>query len=84
MTKEVLDFQVNNGICEAVGCFARATTKIKVKVGQLGSISLDLCNDCIGKFNENDNRGCFGKADLKQKIARNQEEKRTYMEAIER
>jgi hypothetical protein len=52
MTKEVLDFQVNNGICEAYGCSQKATTKISVKVGQLGSISLDLCTNCTDKFDE--------------------------------
>jgi hypothetical protein len=51
MNKEVLDFQVNN-ICEAYGCFKKATTKISVKVGQLGSISLDLCNNCTKKFDQ--------------------------------
>jgi hypothetical protein len=49
MTKEVMDSQVNN-ICEAYGCSHKATTKISVKVGQLGSISLDLCNNCTEKF----------------------------------
>jgi hypothetical protein len=56
MDKEVLDYQVNNTICEAVGCFKRATTKISVKVGQLGSISLDLCANCTEKFDEKDSQ----------------------------
>jgi hypothetical protein len=51
MNKESLDFEVNN-ICEAFGCSQKATTKIRVKVGQLGSISLDLCNNCTEKFDE--------------------------------
>jgi hypothetical protein len=55
MNKEVLDFQVNNSICEAVGCLARTTIKIKVKVGQLGTIPLDLCADCVNKFDVNKN-----------------------------
>jgi hypothetical protein len=80
MNNEVLDSQVNNSICECYGCFNKAMTKINVKVGQLGTILLDLCTDCVKKFDVNTN----GKADLKQKIARNQEEKRRYMEAIER
>jgi hypothetical protein len=49
MTKEVIDYQVNN-TCEANGCSQKATTKISVKVGQLGSISLDLCANCTEKF----------------------------------
>ena len=39
-------------ICEASGCFAKATDKITVKVGTLGVISLLLCNDCVSKFQE--------------------------------
>jgi hypothetical protein len=50
MSQEVLDFPVNNSICEAHGCFEEATAKIKVKVGQLGSISVDLCSNCVKKF----------------------------------
>jgi hypothetical protein len=42
------------------------------KVGQLGSISLDVCASCIRKFDEND--GIFGNIDLQQKIARNEED----------
>lgn len=39
-------------ICEAVNCFLQSAVQIKVKVGQLGSISLSLCNDCISKFRD--------------------------------
>ena len=53
MDKQVIDFQVNN-ICEAFGCSQKATTKISVKVGQLGSISLDLCANCTKKFDVKD------------------------------
>jgi hypothetical protein len=50
MNKEILDFQVNKTICEAVGCFVRATNRIDVKVGKKGIISLDLCDSCVKKF----------------------------------
>jgi hypothetical protein len=50
MDKEVMCFEVNKGICEAYGCFESATTKINVKVGKVGSISLDLCAGCVKKF----------------------------------
>jgi hypothetical protein len=40
----------NNGICDAAGCFSPAEAQIKVKVGQLGNISLSLCNICVNKF----------------------------------
>jgi len=42
--------QVNNSVCEAVDCCSPAEVQIKVKVGQVGSISLSLCNDCVRKF----------------------------------
>jgi hypothetical protein len=53
MNREVLDFQVNNRICEAVRCSAKATNEIEVKVGSHGAISLLLCDNCISKFQEN-------------------------------
>jgi hypothetical protein len=82
MTKEIMELQVNNTICGAVGCFARATTKINVRVGQLGTIPLALCANCVRKFDKNGNGVSFRKADLKQKVARNEEDKRRYDEVI--
>jgi hypothetical protein len=79
MNNEVLHLQVYNVICEGFGCFKKATTKINVKVGQLGTILLDLCIDCVKKFDVNSS----GKADSKQKIVTNEEDKRRYREAIE-
>jgi hypothetical protein len=52
MDKQVIDFQVNN-ICEAFGCSQKATTKISVKAGQLGTIPLELCIYCVKKFDGN-------------------------------
>jgi hypothetical protein len=37
-------------VCEAVNCDSPAEIQIEVKVGQLGNISLFLCNDCVHKF----------------------------------
>jgi hypothetical protein len=54
MNNEALHLQANNVICEGYGCFNKATTKINVKVGQLGSISLDLCANCTEKFDVKD------------------------------
>jgi hypothetical protein len=42
----------NDDICEAVGCFAEATTKVNVKVGLRGIITLYLCVNCIDKFDQ--------------------------------
>ena len=80
MNNEVLDSQVNNVICEGYGCFNKATTKINVKVGQIGTIPLDLCTNCVKKFVESTSE----KVDFKQKIVSNEETKRSYMEAIEK
>jgi hypothetical protein len=71
MDKEIMCFQVNKGICEAYDCFERATTQINVKVGQLGTIPLELCTYCIKKFDESIPR----KNDSKQKIVTNEEGK---------
>ena len=66
MNRELLDFQVNN-TCEAYGCFEKAATTIKVRVGHLGIIPLDLCANCVKKFDEI-------KEESKQNIVTNQEE----------
>lgn len=70
LTQNTLPATVNNIICEGYGCFKKATTRIDVKVGQLGSISLDLCANCTEKFDENASRI----ANLKQKIVKNEED----------
>jgi hypothetical protein len=41
---------INNVICEAFGCSAKATNKIAVEVGDSGAISLLLCDRCRPKF----------------------------------
>jgi hypothetical protein len=46
----VISERANKEICEAVGCFAQATEKIEVKVGEKGTICLYLCSSCVGKF----------------------------------
>jgi hypothetical protein len=50
MSQEILSSDINKDLCEAFGCSAKATTEISVKVGQQGTISLRLCNDCVNKF----------------------------------
>jgi hypothetical protein len=67
-----MEYRVNNSICEAVGCFEKAATTIIVRVGRLGSISLDLCTDCMKKF---DNGNTPEKEDSKQRIVTNEEGK---------
>ena len=52
MDKYTYDLELNNAICEAVECYARATEKIEVRAGPQKVISLLLCNDCLSKFQE--------------------------------
>lgn len=52
MNIELLDIQSSNEICDAAGCFAKATEKIEVNAGPQKVISLLLCNDCVSKFKE--------------------------------
>jgi hypothetical protein len=40
----------DNDICEAVRCFKKATSQIVVKIGEQREIPLNLCKDCIDKF----------------------------------
>ena len=53
MSQGILSSELNKSLCEAVDCFAEATTEIKVKVGKQGTISLLLCKGCVNKFREN-------------------------------
>jgi hypothetical protein len=46
-TESVLN---NANVCEAMNCFAEATIQIEVRVGQLGTITLSLCKNCVNKF----------------------------------
>jgi hypothetical protein len=56
MSGSILNFVVNKNICEAVNCYAQATTNIKVKLGNSDrrTIALNLCNNCVKKFQEDD------------------------------
>jgi hypothetical protein len=38
--------------CEAYGCSNGATKRIIVSVGNLGDIDLNLCKNCVLKFND--------------------------------
>jgi hypothetical protein len=40
----------NDVVCEAVRCYARATTKLPVRVGSEENIFLFLCDNCKPKF----------------------------------
>jgi hypothetical protein len=51
MNQDKTEFQLNDGICEAVNCSAKAITTILVKAGNR-SVALNLCNSCISKFED--------------------------------
>jgi len=50
MNKNDSEFVINTVICEAVGCFEEARVQIGVKAGQIGTITLSLCKNCVSKF----------------------------------
>jgi hypothetical protein len=52
MNKEYNDTDINKNICEAVGCFAKATDKIALEGGTYGVISVLVCRNCIRKFRD--------------------------------
>jgi hypothetical protein len=52
MSQSTISSEVNKGICEALGCFAKATKEVEVQVGKQGKIILRLCGSCIAKFQD--------------------------------
>jgi hypothetical protein len=44
--------QVNKNLCDCNDCSRTATTEIEVNVGKLGIIKLNLCENCIPKFEQ--------------------------------
>jgi transposase-like protein len=54
-SQKIIELEVNNGICEAVGCSNRATINLAVKVGSERTIQLYLCKDCVYKFEKFEN-----------------------------
>jgi hypothetical protein len=59
MNNNIRSSEINNPICEFVGCYSEATNKIAVKVGSKGTIFLFLCDNCKPKF-------CTDQADYRQ------------------
>jgi hypothetical protein len=46
-------FEVNDDhLCEAVNCFEKPTSEIKLKVGQEQTITLHVCAKCVNKFDQ--------------------------------
>ena len=42
--------KVKEMICEAEGCFNKANEEIRIPVGNIGEISVSICNNCKHKF----------------------------------
>jgi len=38
--------------CDGYGCDEKATREIKVDAGKFGTLTLFLCTNCIGKFED--------------------------------
>jgi hypothetical protein len=53
MSQNNVSSEINKNICEAFGCFLEATTKIELRVGQQGIITIDLCKGCVKRFQDN-------------------------------
>jgi hypothetical protein len=49
---QTLDLVSNNRICEAAGCFQKATIEKEEKAGQGKKIMLSLCKYCAKKFRD--------------------------------
>jgi hypothetical protein len=55
-SNNVRSAELNNGIvCECIGCYAKATDKITLKIGSKGTITLFLCENCKPRFSTNYN-----------------------------
>ena len=44
-------------ICEGLKCNAQATIQVTVHVGELGTINLNLCENCIPRFTDENELG---------------------------
>jgi hypothetical protein len=52
MSQDTKPAQANKNLCDCNGCSRGATSEIEVDVGELGIIKLNLCENCIPKFNQ--------------------------------
>jgi hypothetical protein len=52
MYQNTISSKVNKNICEASGCFAKATKNVEVQIGKQGTIALHLCGRCVAKFQD--------------------------------
>jgi hypothetical protein len=49
-SRSILHPKVKEIVCEAQGCFNKANEEIRISVGNIGEISVSVCNNCKHKF----------------------------------
>lgn len=47
---KILASQLDKSICDGFGCNSKATIEITANAGKLGTINLNLCENCVPKF----------------------------------
>jgi hypothetical protein len=52
VTQNNIQLNGDKNICDGLGCPCEATNLIVEDVGDVGEISLQLCDDCLAKFRE--------------------------------
>ena len=52
MSQDTKPTQVNKNLCDGNSCSRKATSEIEVSIGELGTIKLNLCENCIPKFKQ--------------------------------
>jgi hypothetical protein len=56
-SQDTLPYEINKKLCEAADCNKEATTGIKVNVGELGTVDLELCKSCSLNFKSQNRDG---------------------------
>lgn len=56
-TSVMLSPELVKNICEGLKCNAQATIQVTVHVGELGTINLNLCENCIPRFTDENELG---------------------------
>jgi hypothetical protein len=52
MNQNTFPCDLSRVTCQAFGCLAQATIKIRVKIGNDRTMTLTVCKDCVTKFRE--------------------------------
>jgi hypothetical protein len=60
-TSIILSPELVKNICEGLRCNEQATVQVTLPVGELGTIELNLCKNCVPKFTDENELGGFTK-----------------------